>query len=157
MAIRTLITALLMLLSASVAQACFGPKLFLGIPDDPRGRSLTALVSIYIQEKTGIETERVSLQGKNALNEIRGDRLDYGFSSERVNGLHAVLEIEGLPILYSGPRILEDLQFTTVAPALKRLQKLLEPEHLDVIVSEISRGEVPMAAARRFLMDKRWI
>ena len=148
---------LLLLVIALPAQACFGPKLFLGIPDDARGQVLTSLVVIYVKEKTGVETNRVDLDGKDAVGEILAEKLDYGFSDEAAESLNSVMQVPGLPVLVSGPRILDDIQFTTVGPALKRLQKRLLPEHIDEIVRQVEDGELPMAAARRFLMQKRWI
>ena len=122
-----------------------------------RGKVLTSVVVIYIKEKTGIDTNRVDLDGRDAVSEIRADRLDYGFTVQSVDGLSTVMQIDGLPQLVSGPRIHNDLQFTTVAPALLKLQKILRPEHVDEMHAAAEQGELPMAAARKFLMQKRWI
>mgnify|MGYP001819502321 CR=1 FL=1 len=159
MVVRTLKIYCLVLLLSTLAlpvQACFGPKLFLGIPADSDGQVLTSLVAIYIKEKTGIDTERVDLEGRNVRQEISADKLDYGFVAEN-GSLQTILYVEGLPLLVSGPRILNDLQFTTVAPALQRLQKILKPEHVEQIRQDVANGRLPMAAARKFLMKQRWI
>lgn len=139
------------------ADACFGPKLFLGIPDDAAGKALTSVVAIYVKEKTGIETERIALGGKSVLQQIRGEKIDYGFSGQADDSVQVILHVDGLPDLVSGPRILQDLQFTTVMPALKRLQQLITPDHVERIRQDIEAGELPMAAARSLLMQKRWI
>jgi hypothetical protein len=159
MVVRTLKTFCLMLLLSMLAlpaQACFGPKLFLGIPADTDGQVLTSLVAIYIKEKTGIDTERVDLEGRNVQQEISAEKLDYGFYAES-GSLQTILNVEGLPLLVSGPRILNDLQFTTVAPALQRLQKILKLEHVAHIRQDVANGTLPMAAARKFLLKQRWI
>lgn len=159
MVVRTLKICGLVLLLGTLAlpvQACFGPKLFLGIPDDSAGQVLTSLVAIYIKEKTGVDTERVELAGRDLRQEITADKLDYGFAEEN-GSLQTILQVEGLPLLVSGPRILSDLQFTTVGPALQRLQKILKPEHVEQIRQDVATGALPMAAARSFLMQQRWI
>ncbi len=148
---------LLVLLTAYPAHACFGPKLFLGIPEEMRGQVLTSLVTIYVKEKTGVETERVALEGRDVTREILAEKLDFGFADRAAEGLQAILVVDGLPMLVSGPRILSDLQFTTVGPALKRLERQLKPAHVEEILRDVSGGELPMAAARRFLMQRRWI
>lgn len=158
MAVRALsLLFLLALLQPTFADACFGPKLFLGIPDDNRGQVLTSLVVIYVKEKTGVETERVMLEGKSVVAEIRAERLDYGFSSSHAPDLQRLLVIDGLPPLLSGPRPVDDLQFTTVVPALKRLQKLLKPADVAAMLAEVEKGALPMAAVRSYLQEKRWI
>lgn len=159
MVVRTLKIYSLVLLLCMLAlpvQACFGPKLFLGIPADSDGQVLTSLVAIYIKEKTGIDTERVDLESRDVRQEILTDKLDYGFVTEN-GALQTILHVEGLPLLVSGPRILNDLQFTTVAPALQRLQNILKPEHIAHIRQDVDNGSLPMAAARKFLMKQRWI
>ena len=159
MVVRTLKICCLVLLLSMLAlpvQACFGPKLFLGVPADSDGQVLTSLVAIYIKEKTGIDTERVDLADRTVRQEISADKLDYGFVAEN-DSLQTILNVKGLPLLVSGPRILNDLQFTTVAPALQRLQKILKPEHVEQIRQDVDNGTLPMAAARKFLMKQRWI
>jgi len=155
--IKIIILLFLVALFALPVQACFGPKLFLGLPDDARGQVLSSLVAIYVKEKTGTETERVKLSGKDALDEIKADKIDFGFTAMADDTTTLLLNIEGLPLLASGPRIVNDLQFTTVVPALQRLQRILKPEHIDLILQDVENGALPMAAARRFLMQQRWI
>ncbi len=155
--LKIIALALWAVVVAQPATACFGPKLFLGIPDDLRGEVMASVVVVYIKEKTGIDTERVDLAGRNAVSEIRAEKLDYGFAEQSVEGLSTVLQVDGLPQLVSGPRIHNDLQFTTVAPALLKLQKRLQPEHIEQIYRQAEKGELPMAAARKFLLQQRWI
>jgi len=160
MAVHSLKIIGLLLLACFLTQsamACFGPKLFLGIPADKKGQVLTSIVAIYVKEKTGIDTERVSLDGRNLLEQIVSDKLDYGFAESRLDGVAALMQVDGLPYLASGPRILEDLQFTTVTPALQRLQSKLKPEHVEQILEQVKAGALPMAAARNFMMKQRWI
>ncbi len=155
--IKIIILLFLVALYALPVQACFGPKLFIGLPDDARGQVLTSLVAIYVKEKTGTETERVKLAGKDVLVEIKADKIDFGFIARADETTILLLNIEGIPVLASGPRILNDLQFTTVAPALQRLQRILKPVHIELILQDVDNGALPMAAARRFLMQERWI
>jgi hypothetical protein len=159
MAVRTLkifCLVMLALFCSGQALACFGPKLFLGVPDDAEGQVLTSIVAIYVKEKTGVETNRVDIGRQDVAEQIVADKLDYGFSGN-TDGLQIILSVEGLPPLVSGPRIQNDLQFTTVAPALRRLQKLLKMNHIEQILKDVQDGDLPMAAARKFLMAQRWI
>lgn len=160
MVVRSLkIVSLLLLVCffAMPVQACFGPKLFLGLPGDLRGQVLTSIIAIYVKEKTGIDSKRVALADKAVLTEIKAENLDYGFSAKADKAEQVILQIDGLPMLASGPRILSDLQFTTVVPALQRLQRLLKAEHVELILNEVESGALPMAAARDFMMRERWI
>jgi len=160
MAVRPLSIALqlaLVLVCASPVLACFGPKLFIGLPDDPQGQLLTSIVAVYVKEKTGIETERVKIGSHDAVSQIAADKIDYGFTGPATDGLVVLLKVEGLPLLVSGPRIPDDLQFTTVAPALERLQRLLTADHVQQAMRRVEAGELPMAAARAYLMELRWI
>lgn len=154
---KTTALFLAVLLWTLPAQACFGPKLFLGVPEDARAQVLTSIIAIYVKEKTGIETVRVNLDGKDAVAEIKSENLDYGLTGQPDVGLAVLVDINGLQQLVSGPRIFNDLQFTTVEPALRRLQGQLKPEHVDAILKQTEAGDLPMAAARRFLMQQRWI
>lgn len=138
------------------ASACFGPKLYLGAGADAKADVLFAVVSLYVKEKTGTETVRVSLEGKDPLREIREERVDLALTPAG-GGATVLLHVSGWPGLASGKRPLEDLQFTTVAPALRKLSSLLTPAHLDGILRQVKGGDSPAAAARRFLAAQRWI
>ena len=160
MAVRALIIVVqfaLALLCASPGLACFGPKLFIGVPDDPQGQMLTSIVAIYVKEKTGIETERIEIGSHDVVSQIVAEKIDFGFTGTTTDGLAILLKVEGLPALVSGPRIPGDLQFTTVAPALERLQRVLTADHVRQALQRVAAGELPMAAARAFLMEQRWI
>lgn len=155
--LKILLISMLVLSLPQPAAACFGPKLFLGVPDDVPGRVLTSVVAIYVKEKTGIETERVELAGKDVITEILDEKIDYGFSAVASAKVNVLVSVDGMPSLVSGPRIGEDLQFTTVLPALRRLEKLLRPQHVDEMARRVEQGALPMTAAREFLMQQRWI
>lgn len=136
--------------------ACYGPKLHVGTGDEPQDDLFYALVSIYIKEKTGIETIRLPLTGKDPARELREARLDLAFlAPEDYEPL--LLQVPGWPALGSARRPLEDIQFSTVAPALRRLAGQLAVEHLETLMQQVRNGAPPAAAARRFLMDRKWI
>ncbi len=158
MPIRLLILFLFLLtLNAAPVAACFGPKLYLGAESGAQGEVLFALVSLYVKEKTGTESVRVDLDGKDPLAELRADKVDLIFWGGVVPVEPVVLRIDGLPLLISGPRPLEDLQFTLVAPALKKLGRLLTAEQVMELADQVSQGAPPAASARRFLMSQGWI
>lgn len=147
---------LLLLFVPAGASACFGPKLYLGVGSDPASDLLYAVVSLYIKEKTGTETVRVPLEGKDPLREIREERLDMAFVPAG-GSTTVLLQVKGWPVLASGKRPLEELQFTTVPAALKKLNALLTPSHLQNILHQVRGGTSSAAAARRYLAAQRWI
>jgi len=145
----------LLLVLAGAAAACFGPKLYLGIGDGPRNQVLTSLVAIYVQEKTGIEVVRQPLAESTPLEAIHAEKVDFAFA-EAAGNLPVLLTVSGQHLL-GGPRIGDDLQFTTVRPALERLGKLLQAEQVALLQRQVAEGAVPMEAARSFLLDRGWI
>ena len=52
---------LLVLLVSAPARACFGPKLFVGAGPEIQEEALFALLTLYIQEKTGVVSTRVEI------------------------------------------------------------------------------------------------
>ncbi len=161
MAIRTLngivLTLLLTLLVSVPAQACFGPKLFVGAGQSVQDEALFALVTLYVQEKTGVGSIRIEVEsGQDPLALFAAEKADLIFvASDSLE--NTVLQIAGMPLLVTGPRPLEELQFTTVLPAIRKLNRLLKKEDVELIVSQIEAGESAMASARKFLMELRWI
>lgn len=149
---------LLVALTALPAMACFGPKLYLGVTADPRQELLFAVASLYVAEKTGVESERVELAaGSDPAAELRAERIDMAFAAAPVAGAETLLAIPGYPLLVSGNRPLADLQFTTVAPALRKLATLLTPADLLALEARVATGEKPLAAVRRLFKERRWI
>jgi len=143
---------------AAPATACFGPKLYVGVAADPRQEMLFALVSLYVVEKTGVESERVILAADIAPGtELLAERVDLAFAAAPVAGAETLLAIPGYPLLAGGSRPLNDLQFTTVVPALRKLATLLAPRDLLELEARIAAGDKPLAAARRLCMERRWL
>ncbi|WP_305041074.1 hypothetical protein [Geoalkalibacter sp.] len=140
-----------------VAQACFGPKLYIGLSDTAEQRVFYALVALYIKEKTGVETVAVPLEDADPLRALQEKRVDMAFAREISQDFTPLVTAAGAPYLLSGRRPLEELQFTTVAPALQRLDRLLTPELFAPLAAEVAAGAPPAAAARAFLMRQRWI
>mgnify|MGYP001061001283 CR=1 FL=1 len=162
MAVRTLIrllpAALLMALTVLPAVACFGPKLYLGVAADPRQELMFAVVTLYIKEKTGVESERVTLSpGTDPVTELKAERIDMTFAAAPVAGAETLLAVPGYPLLVSGSRPLTDLQFTTVAPALRKLATQLTPADLNLLETRVAAGEKPLAAVRSLFRERRWI
>ncbi len=155
--LRLLTTTLLLTLLAMPAGACFGPKLYLGTGQEPAETVLFELVALYVKEKTGTESVRVELEGSDPAVKLRAEEIDMAFFTQHPASGTVVLEIPGLPLLVAGPRPLNDLQFTTVAPALKKLDRLLGAEQVKKLVKQVEQGAFPGAAARRFLMSQGWI
>ena len=165
MAVRSLILmTLLVLLTASLSQACFGPKLFVGAGQGAQSDVLFALVTLYVQEKTGVESTRVEIEeGQNPLDLLSSEKADLVLvpANESPDGVifyeNAVFHIDGLLQLVTGKRPLDDLQFTTVLPAIRKLNRLLKFEDVAWLVSRVDAGESAMAVVRKFFMERRWI
>jgi len=145
------------LLCAHSAQACFGPKLYVGVGSDTLDEVFYELVSLYVREKTGVETVRVALKGKPPLAALRDEEVDLVPVETPAEGFDVLMSIGDLIHLLSGPRPLQDLQFSTVAPALRKLGSLLTAEQLGGLRDRVEQGEPPAAQARRFLMTQGWI
>lgn len=146
------------LLQAGPAQGCFGPKLYIGSSATPQGELLFELVALYVKEKTGTESLRVVIEpGGDPLALLRGEKVDLAFALAASGPEPALLAVAGLPMLIAGKRPLQDLQFTTVAPALGKLNRLLSAKELEPLVQQVAQGAAPAATARKFLMAKRWI
>ena len=161
MVVRTLniVASLLLLVALTCApvQACFGPKLFVGAGQSVQDEALFALVTLYVQEKTGVESTRVDIEaGQDPLALLSGAKADLVFvhSDSQDN---VVFHLADMPVLVAGNRPLEDLQFTTVLPAIKKLNLLLKQADVKLIVERIKSGDSAMAAARKFFMELRWI
>ena len=159
MAIRSLVLiVLLVMLACLPAQACFGPKLFVGVGQGGQSEALFALVTLYVQEKTGVESKRVEIEkGQNPLALLSNEKADLVLVLADETLDNTVFHIVGLPLLATGKRPLEELQFTTVLPAIRKLNRLLEYEDVAQMVSRIDAGESAMAVARKFFMERRWI
>jgi len=150
-----LLPLVLLLALAAPALACFGPKLYIGTGSEERDQVLTALVAIYIHEKTGVEVVRQPLEDQAPVAAIRAAKVDFAFASTS-DGLPVLLSHEGL-LLLGGPRLADDLQFTTVLPAIERLAGQLAGTALAPLQQAVADGALPMAVARRFLLENGWI
>jgi len=158
MAVRALTLLLVLVLAVLPALACFGPKLYLSVAAEPRQELLFAVVSLYVQEKTGVESEAVELAaGVDPAAELRVERVDMVFVAAPVDDAETLLAVAGYPLLVAGPRPLTDLQFTTVAPALRKLATLLTTADLQTLESRVAAGETPLAAVRKLFKERRWI
>jgi hypothetical protein len=159
MAIRSLVLMILLVVLASLpAQACFGPKLFVGAGQGGQNDVVFALVTLYVQEKTGVESKRVEIEkGQDPLTLLSSEKADLVLMSADETLANTVFYIEGLPLLATGKRPLEELQFTTVLPAIKKLNRLLKYEDVSRLISRVDAGESAMAVAREFFMEHRWI
>ncbi len=161
MVVRTLsvivATVFLVALVCAPVQACFGPKLFVGAGTSVQDEALFALVTLYVQEKTGVESTRVEIEaGQDPLTLLDGEKADLVFVLSGALD-NTVFQIAGMPLLVTGKRPLEDLQFTTVLPAIRKLNRQLKKEDVELLINHIETGDSPMIAARKFLMELRWI
>ena len=148
---------MLLLLTAVPALACFGPKLYLGVGDDAVGQVMASFVAIYVKETTGTDVIRVPLKGLDPATEIREKRIDFSFTDKSEPDSKQLMSIGGLPLLITGDRIDNDLQFTTVRPTLIRLEAKLTAVDVAVLTEKVVAGELAMDVVRQFLIDRRWI
>ncbi len=150
-------SALLIMIMCAPGQACFGPKLFVGVGQGAHDEVLFALITLYVLEKTGVDSTRVDIEpGQDPLALLSGNKVDLVFTtSDSLD--NPVFKIAGMPQLAAGKRPLQELQFTTVLPAIRKLNKLLKQDDVEGLVNRIESGESAMSAARNFLMKLRWI
>lgn len=148
---------LMLLLPAGSAVACFGPKLYLGIPEGPRDTAIAAVVCLYIKEKTGVETVQVTLGSDGDLAGLRQDNLDMMLTAAPAAEFATLLQLPDGAVLLGGRRLLDDLQFTTVLPALNRLGQLLDIGFIERLMALVRNGVPETAAARQLMMELRWI
>ncbi|WP_020676110.1 hypothetical protein [Geopsychrobacter electrodiphilus] len=149
---------LLLTLMSSSGLACFGPKLFIGVAAGQEGEMRFYLVSIYLHEKTGIDSTLIELKsGQTGAEALAAKEIDLGFSSQPGVQATPVLHLGGQLYLYSGERPLNDLQFSTVGRTLVKLQQRLDTGGLESIRQKIQTGTLPAVAVRDFLLKNGWI
>ena len=145
---------LLFLLGTAPAWACFGPKLYIGVEPGAAGDLNFALVSLYIKEKTGVEAVRVAMAGKDAAAAVAAAaQVDLATAPATNSG--ALLTLPDGTILLAGQRVRDDLQFTTVLPALTKLQRLLAQADGDTMLARVRAGEGAMAVARSWFKAQK--
>ncbi len=153
-----LLTALVIFaLPAPHAHGCFGPKLYIGVDDSSRQQALYALVSIYLKEKTGTESQQVRVDIDTALKSLTADKADLLLLDRDIAAAPLVFEPSGVPRIYSGERPQSDLQFTLVLPALKKLSGLLRGDDFSALVALVEEGAPPLASARAFMNQRGWL
>lgn len=144
---RSFFLTLLFLLCMVPAWGCFGPKLYIGVEKGVAGDISFALVSLYIKEKTGVEAVRVDLAKERAAAAIAaGKEVDLAVAPASVGP--GILTLPDGTLLLAGRRVGEELQFTTVLPALKKLQPLLAQADGAALVARVRNGEGALAVAR---------
>jgi len=149
---------LLLSLHVSAGMACFGPKLFIGLVPGLEGEMRYHLVSIYLHEKTGIDSTPVELKdNQTALDAIALQEIDLGFAVDTPTDRIAVLQLDDGLKLYSGERPLNNLQFSTVGRVFKKLQKRIDQTNLNAVRQRIRAGSLPATAIRDFMMEHGWI
>ena len=157
-ALNKYIATLLLLLISLSAYACFGPKLYIGTAAGEEGEMLFHLVAIYLKEKTGVESLRVELTDEQTAETLlEQEKIDFGFSSSSSAKWPQLFSFDQQLYLLHGPRPVEDLQFTTVPKALKRLQKRLQADDLKLLRQQVASGLLPAKAVRALYMQRGWI
>lgn len=145
---------ILLLLWTAPAWACFGPKLYIGVESGVRGDLNFALLSLYIKEKTGVEAVRVEVAEKDAVAAIAAaERVD--LASAPTTSAGGLLTLPDKTILLVGKRVRDDLQFTTVLPALNKLQRLLAQADASGLLARVRAGEGALAVARSWFKEQK--
>lgn len=144
---RYFFLTLLFFLCIVPAWGCFGPKLYIGVEKGVAGDLSFALVSLYVKEKTGVEAVRVDMaKGKAVAAVAAGNEVDLAIAPAAAGP--GLLTLPDGTLLLAGRRVWEDLQFTTVLPALKKLQPLLAQADGDALMARVRGGEGALAVAR---------
>jgi hypothetical protein len=155
---KFIVTLILILGLVFPAGACFGPKLYLGSVAGEDGELLFHLVSIYVKEKTGVESIRQEMtEDQTAESLLQKEQVDLAFSATASSEWSALLQVGSDLHLLSGPRPTQDLQFTTVPRALKKLAKILKVQDLELLREQVAGGSLPATAVRQLYMQRGWI
>lgn len=146
----------LILLLTAPAWGCFGPKLYIGTEPGGAGDLNFALLSLYIKEKTGVEAIRVDIAKKDAVAAIAAaEHVDIAAAPATTPG--GILMLPDGTTLLVGKRVRDDLQFTTVLPALQKLQKLLAENDSSSLLPKVQTGEGPLAVVRSWFKEHKAI
>lgn len=140
-------TAFLWGAAVGPAAACFGPKLYIGVGGGAEGELAFAFLSLYLKEKTGVESIKVDLAGKDGLAELAAARVDLAVVA---TAPAAVTQLAPGMVVASGNRPRDDLQFTTVLPALSRLERVMSGADWSELAGRVRRGDGALATARAF-------
>lgn len=152
-----LLASVLLFCFHGVALACFGPKLFVAAGQSVEDETLFALVTLYVVEKTGVESNRVVIERDDPLALITEDKADLVFAIMEQSDDKTVFALDGLPALVTGKRPVEDLQFTTVLPAIRKLQRVVSRDEVSTLIEQVRDGGSAMAVVRKFFMERRLI
>lgn len=145
---------ILFLLCTAPAWACFGPKLYIGVEPGVTGDLNFALVSLYLKEKTGVEAVRVEMAGKDAVAAVAAAaQVDLATAPAASSG--GLLTLPDGSILLGGKRVQDDLQFTTVLPALNKLQHVLAHADGVALLARVRAGEGAVAVARSWFKAQK--
>lgn len=151
---RRVTLLILLLLCTAPAWACFGPKLYIGVESGVPGDLNFALLSLYIKEKTGVEAVRVEIAAKDAAAAIAAsEHVDLATAPATNSG--GILSLPDGTILLVGKRVRDDLQFTTVLPALNKLQRLLTQADSSGLLARVRAGEGALAVTRSWFKAQK--
>lgn len=149
---------LLGLLIMQPVYACFGPKLFFATGDKPEEKLLYALITLYVKEKTGVESTPVAVvAGQNPVSLLADDKADLVLTEAETPPDGTIFRLAGYPLLVAGKRPFDDLQFTTVVPAIEKLNRLIKSEDMQLLLGKVKAGESAMFIVREFFMERRLI
>lgn len=156
--LKILTSGLLLVLFALPASACFGPKLYIGTGPGEEGELLFHLAALYLHEKTGVDSIRFEMnQEQSAEGLLQQQQVDLAFHSQAGSNWKALLQIGTELWLLSGPRPIDDLQFTTVPRALQKLQRLFTADDLSLLRQQVAAGTLPATAVRSLYSQRGWI
>ena len=145
---------LLLLLWVTPAPACFGPKIYIGVEPGVAGELNFALLSLYIKEKTGVEAIRVEIAGKKAELAITA-AAEVDLATAPAESANALLTLPDGSVPLVGQRVQNDLQFTTVLPALKKLQRLLAQADTSGLLARVQAGKGALAVVRTWFKEHK--
>lgn len=155
--VKYLLVMFLLLLALPLG-ACFGPKLYVGTAAGVDGELLYHLVTLYVQEKTGVESIRVEMTADQTAEQLlRQEKVDLVFSAAAGEPWPSLLTISEELYLLTGARPTDDLQFTTVPKALSRLQALLQATDLPLLRQQVAAGVLPAKAVRTLYRQRGWL
>ncbi len=151
-----LLSLLILLLWAGQGAAHLGPRLIMAVVPSS-DIALVELITFYLEEKTGVGTDLLSMDQLRGGEALRDRSVDFILQPSSPEQSAAGSLGFGETRLYYMDRIQNDLSFSTVLPALKKLTHRVAREGIDPVRAAIAAGESPRAAARLFLLRQGWI
>lgn len=165
---RFYICAIMIFLTVAIllpkTRACFGDKLGIGYVKGVEDEFCAHLVSLYIKEKTGIDSVVSEFSDADAvessLKKVETDIIIWTVEKEKINGTETKIFLlvedgDKKIILEVSKKILDDIRFHTLNKVMERIGKIITYADIEKNISLIKDGKkFSKQAAREYLVEE---